>query len=108
MDRLFVPLTKQSFEDFRKGKIFEVRILRRQWSKKNVRSGRHVTLSCGYSGPRIEGKVGQVLTGSLGNIIRRLPFHKIEPRAKSKTEAVRMNLEILGEAEEYIAFEIKF
>jgi hypothetical protein len=108
MDRVFIPLTKASFEDFKIGKIYEVRRAERQWSKKNLRTGRHATVSCGYSGARIEGTIGHVVTGSLRNILRYIPLHEVEPRAKNKHQAFCMNLETLGEAPCYIAFEIKF
>jgi hypothetical protein len=106
--RVFVPLTKESFEDFRRGKTYEVRRAERQWSEKNLRAGRRVTVSCGYSGARIEGTIGRVITGSLRDILRRIPIRKIEPRAENRHQAFRMNFETLGAAPRYIAFEIKF
>lgn len=108
MDRLFVPLTKESFNDFLRGKEYEIRAMRRQWTKKNVRTGRRVTLSLGYSGDRINGIIGKVFTGSLKSIFRRILLKKAEPRARSRAEAVEMNKKILGAAIKYIAFEIKF
>ncbi len=105
MDRLFVPLTKESFEDFDKGKTWEVRRMERQWTPRNVYPGRRVTLSCGYSGSRIEGKIGRVLIGSLKQIFESVSLSAVEPRAKSKTEAVRMNAVLLGKSKTYIAFQ---
>ncbi len=106
MNRVFVPLTKENFEDFKRGKKWELRKSERKFSPKHVRSGRHVTVSCGYSGERIEGVIGEVHVGTLREIFARIPFAHIEPRATSNTEAIEMNITTLGKAPQYIAFEI--
>lgn len=107
MDRAFVPLQKRCFNDFERGKTYELRCMERGWTKKNIRKGRHVTISCGYSKDRrIEGKIGRVVVGSLNDIFRAIYFKKIEPRAKTVRGAKRMNTTVLGEAEKYIAFQI--
>ncbi|HUZ92562.1 MAG TPA: hypothetical protein VNG29_01005 [Candidatus Paceibacterota bacterium] len=108
MDRVFVPLAKEPFLDFKLyGKTYELRRRERQWTEKNVRPGRHVTVSCGYSGERLEGTIGSVLTASLNDIFRFIDFKKIEPRAKTVQEAKAENLKTLGATEKYIAFEIE-
>lgn len=48
---LFIPLRKEHFADFEAGtKTVEYRQHKRQWSLRNVRVGRRVTLSLGYNG----------------------------------------------------------
>ncbi len=109
MDRVFIPLAKEPFFDFKLyGKTYELRRLERQWTEKNVRTGRHATVSCGYSGARLEGTIGLVIIGSLNEIFREVDFKKIEPRAKTVREAINENLKTLGRAKRYIAFEVKF
>ena len=78
----------------------------RQWNPRQLRRGRKVTLSCGYSGPRLYGEIGKIVFGSLQKIFRLIPFQEIEPRAKNKKEAVRENSKTLGRAKEYVAFEV--
>ncbi|MEK9179979.1 MAG: hypothetical protein AAB897_01025 [Patescibacteria group bacterium] len=104
---VFVPLATESFEDFRsRGKRWEVRRAERQWNRGQLRTGRKTTLSCGYSGPRLYGKIGRVVFGSLQTIFRLIPFEQIEPCAKNKQEAIKENLELLGPVKEYVAFEV--
>ena len=103
---IFIPLTKESFGDFLRRKTWELRRAEKQWNEKQIFFGRKATLSCGYSGRRLRGIVGQVIFGSLESIFRQVPLCKIEPRAKSKKEAISMNIDMLGTAEKYIAFEI--
>ena len=108
MDRVFIPLTKEAFNDFMNGKTFELRRAERGWNRNQLRQGRTVTLSCGYSGPRMEGFVigKKIIFGSLDEIFAAIPFEKIEPRAKNVEEAKKENLKTLGCAKEYVAFEI--
>lgn len=108
LKNLFVPLTKDSFFDFFRGKSFELRRAERQWNEKQIISCRMVTLSCGYSGRRIIGVINKVIFGSLSKIFQVVPWQKIEPRAKNKKEAIRANKKLLGNANRYVAFEIIF
>ncbi len=103
---VFVPLRKEAFSDFLKGKTFEVRRAERQWNKSQIYAGRRVTLSCGYSGPRMSGVIGKVIFGSLSKIFKEVSFKKIEPLAKNCNEAKKVNAKLLGVTREYIAFEI--
>ena len=103
---LFVPLNKESFNDFLKGKRYELRKAERGWNKKQLYTGRNVTLSCGYSGQRLYGKIGEVIFGSLDKIFSKVQFNKIEPLSKSKREARTINLKMLGQVNEYVAFEV--
>lgn len=103
---IFVPLNKEAFGDFSRGKTFEIRKAERGWNRNQIYTGRDVTLSCGYSGPRLYGTVGKVIWGSLDAIFETLPFKKVEPSAKNITEAKKANLDTLGCSSEYVAFEI--
>ena len=108
IDRAFVPLTEENFNDFDNGKDFELRKAERGWTPKNIRTGRRVTVSCGYGTKRrIEGRIGQVIVGTLEEIFEKVAFKRIEPRARDRHHARLMNIEILGNASQYIAFEIK-
>lgn len=57
MDRLFVPLNKEPFEDFKsKGKTYELRSYGRNFTEKFVYKGRDVELRKGYSGESLWGR----------------------------------------------------
>ena len=105
---LFVPLTKDSFLDFSRGKSFELRRAERQWNEKQIFTYRTVTLSYGYSGRRATGVINKVVFGSLSKIFRVVPWQKIEPRAKNKKEATKTNRKLLGKTNRHVAFEIVF
>lgn len=106
LKNLFVPLTKETFDDFSKGKVFELRKSERGWNRKQIVSGRGITLSCGYSGKRLYGKVGKVIFGNLETIFRKIPFKMIEPSTTSQKHAKLINFNQLGWAREYVAFEV--
>ncbi len=103
---IFVPLTKDAFNDFSRGKIFEIRKAERCWNRNQIYTGRGVTLSCGYSGSRRHGIIGKVIFGSLDDLFKKVSFRKIEPLAKSHVEAIRANRKLLGRSLEYVAFEV--
>lgn len=103
---IFVPLNKEVFGDFSKGKTFEIRKSERGWNRNQIYAGRSVTLSCGYSGARLYGTIGKVVWGSLDKILKEIPFEKIAPSAKNIAEAKKAILDILGRSQEYVAFEI--
>ncbi len=104
---LFVPLTKSAFEDFLRGKSWELRKAERQWNERQIVSGKKAILSRGYNGPRIEGlTVGKVVFGALREIFEKVPWQKIEPRAQNRAEAIKMNRLLLGKARRYVAFRV--
>ncbi|MDP3725864.1 MAG: hypothetical protein Q8R36_01565 [bacterium] len=103
---VFVPLNKEAFRDFSKGKTFEVRRAERGWNRNQIYTGRGITLSCGYSGARLSGVIGKVIFGSIRKIFKEVLFKKIEPLAKNCNEAKKINTKLLGIAQEYVAFEI--
>lgn len=104
---LFVPLTTQAYEWFSMGKEFELRKSERCWNRKQIYSDRGVTLSKGYGKrDRKKGRVGKVIFSSLDLILSRVPFRKIIPIAKNRKEAKEIVRNILGEAKEYVAFEV--
>lgn len=52
---LFIPLKKEWYRAFELGaKNTEFRAYGPRWNERTCRPGRKATLSCGYSGPRIE------------------------------------------------------
>lgn len=55
---MFIPLKKQLFTQFLSGeKDTEYRVYGPRWNESTCTPGRRVTLSCGYSGPRIVGTI---------------------------------------------------
>ena len=58
MKPLFIPLRKQWFEAFASGaKTTEFREYGPRWNERTCVVGRKVTLSCGYNGRRLRGRV---------------------------------------------------
>ncbi|MBR9700982.1 hypothetical protein GOV11_03905 [Candidatus Woesearchaeota archaeon] len=107
MDRLFVPLSSEPFEDFiNNGKQYEIRAHARNFSNKFVYTGRDVELRKGYSGSSIWGTIGDVFVDTLDSIMDNVDYRLIEPRAQSRKDAIRENIEQIGLHDEYIAFQI--
>lgn len=109
MDRLFVPLNTEPFEDFKyNGKTFELRSYGRQYTEKHVYTGRKVEVRKGYSGESLWGTIGKVETGTLEEILTKISYKKITPKAQTSEEAKKAIKEILGFKDKYIAFEVLF
>ena len=107
LDRLFVPLTTESYLDFKeKGKEYEVRACQRQFTECFVYPGRAVELRRGYSVESLWGVIGEVVIGRLEEIFEKAELCKLEPQANSIEEAVAMNRAMLGEHDTYIAFQV--
>ena len=107
MDRLFVPLNSEPFEDFNNSsKTYEVRGYGRQYTKKYVYLGRDVELRKGYNGSSLWGKIGDVEVGTIDDILHKIRWKKIIPKARSKEEAIKQINKILGVKDKYIAFEV--
>ncbi len=109
MDRLFVPLNTEPFEDFKhNGKTFELRSYGRQYTEKYVYTGRKVELRKGYSRESLWKSIGKVETGTLEEILTKISYKKITPKAKTAEESKNMISEVLGFKGKYIAFEVLF
>lgn len=55
---VFIPLKRRFFEAFAAGeKRTEFRLLGARWNERVCAPGRAVTLSCGYSGARLSGRI---------------------------------------------------
>jgi ASC-1-like (ASCH) protein len=109
MDRLFVPLNTEPFEDFKhNGKTFELRSYGRQYTEKHVYTGRKVEVRKGYSGESLWGIIGKVETGTLEEILNKISYKEITPKAKTVEESKKMINEVLGCKDKYIAFEVLF
>lgn len=107
MDRLFVPLNTEPFEDFKhNGKTFELRSYGRQYTEKHVYTGRRVEVRKGYSGESLWGTIGKVETGTLEEILTQVSYKLITPKAKNSTESKKMINKVLGCKNKYIAFEV--
>ncbi len=108
---LFVPLCTDPYEDFKnRGKIFEIRNCRGQFTPKHVYSGKGARIRKGYSGEQLTGIVGEVFIDStLSGLFRQLPHYNLaEPRAHSLDEAIRENEKYSGTSPNgYIAFEVR-
>ena len=109
MDRLFVPLNTTAFDWFKHyDKTYELRFYGRQYTEKHVFRGRRVELRKGYVGESIWGEIGDVIVGTLEDILDNVSYHKIIPIANNRDDAIKKINEILGIKEKYIAFEVKF
>jgi hypothetical protein len=107
MDRLFVPLNSEPFEDFKDGsKSYELRSYGRQYIEKFAYLGRDVELRKGYSGDSLWGKIGCGEMGTLDEILCRVDWWKIFPKAGSKEEAINRIKKIVGIRNKYLAFEV--
>lgn len=106
--RLFVPLTKESFIDFRdNGKEVEVRKNERQYTVKTVFTGRPVELRLGYSGREsIWGTIGDIVVGTWDDIFHYFPLQRIEPSALTIEYAIGENIRLMGISQSIIAFQI--
>lgn len=61
MKPLFIPLKKEFFRQFKRGKKrHEYRLFGKRWNNKTCFPGRPVILSSGYSGPRLFGIIENV------------------------------------------------
>ncbi|MEA3378648.1 MAG: hypothetical protein U9Q69_03320 [Nanoarchaeota archaeon] len=106
-NRLFVPLCTQPFIDFRdNGKTYELRACKGNFSEKFVYAGRNVELRKGYSGKSIWGKIGNVVIGTLDEVLERINYSLIIPKASSRQEAIAEIESYLGKKPKYIAFEV--
>ena len=107
MKRFFLPLCTAPYEDFKyRGKSWEIRALARQYAPKHLVKGREIELRKGYSGESLWGTIGGHRIGSLEEIFADVSLELIEPQAASVNGAIAENIELLGEHEAYIAFEV--
>ena len=107
MDRLFVPLSSEPFNDFKfHNKLYELRSYGRNFTEEYACNGRKVELRRGYSGESLFGVIGEVVIGTIEEVFSKLDFKKIEPRLNSIEEAIQENTNRLGRKERYIAFQI--
>jgi ASC-1-like (ASCH) protein len=109
--RLFVPLATEPFRWFESGKKkWELRKYGKQYTEKNIFSGREVELRRGYNTTdSLWGRLGEVLVvDSLEDLFLKVDFEKIIPVAASHEEAIKRCLEILrpDTVTRYICFEI--
>jgi hypothetical protein len=97
-DRLFVPLKGEAYDWFASGgKKWEVRKLGRQWTEKNVRTGRRVELRRGYNGESLWGVVGGVVIQSdLWGLFSLVDYREVSPLSSDLTQAVGAVRHILG------------
>lgn len=105
--RLFVPLKEEFFLDFKyAGKTYELRKYSHNYNEQTVYRGRYAELRNGWSKQKekLWGRIGRVITGSIDEILSKVYFKDIEPRAKSLQDIKKK----AKENERYIAFEITF
>lgn len=107
--KLFVPLNSDAFYWFKdKGKQFELRAYKGQWTEKNVFKGKPVELRRGYNtADKIKGVVGKVVIGNLNHILSIINYKKIIPVVNSKKEATAIIGKLLKNSRKFTAFEIK-
>jgi hypothetical protein len=93
-DRLFVPMCSSQFHRFvLQTKTWELRLRRRQWTSKLVRSGRVVELRCGYgrNNTALWGRIGLVVeASSIPELYETVPYHLAVPQASTMAEALQL------------------
>jgi hypothetical protein len=106
--RLFVPLRRDAFEWFATGrKTFELRRAGGRFAETHVRPSVSVELRRGYSGVSIWGFVGRVFIGEdLSQLLNRVDYKDVIPRASSLQEAVAVAREFVGGVGPFILFEV--
>ncbi len=109
IDRLFVNLTGDSFDDFGlRGKRYEVRAYDSRFNEKTVFRGRQVELRKAYSRGSIWTIIGDVFVlDDLSDFFQAVDYRKVEPRAKSREDAIAENARLLKNPEKYIVFEVE-
>jgi ribosomal protein S30 len=106
-DRLFVPLCTEYYTDFKNNRQkYELRVCKGNFAEKFVYTGRKVELRKGYSGENIFGEIGKVIIGSLKDVLNQIDYKNISPRAKNSIEFVEEIKRLIGETQNYIAFEV--
>jgi len=107
-NRLFVPMGKEAFLDFRdNGKEVELRKYGRNFTERTVFLGRRVELRLGYSGSEsMWGTIGQVVVGSFSEVFSSFELLRVEPRFATIEDAIADNLKLLGVTNKVIAFEV--
>jgi hypothetical protein len=106
--QVFVPLSREAFDWFSsRGKRFELRRVRAQFSERFVRRGRRVQLRRGYSGSALLGTIGKVVTApSLAGIFAEISYELIIPNAQSESDALATASRYVGLDGPFIAFEV--
>ena len=107
-DRLFVLLSYEAFDSFLSGeKTYEFRSSDSHYNSQKVWKGRGVELRRGYTQTKAFGIIGEVFVGSPEEIYSKIPFRKIEPKARIIEEAIRESVSCLTNQDgPFIAFEI--
>lgn len=108
IDSIFVNLTTEPFMDFAmRGKGYEIRGYGRGFTKHYVYTGRRVELRWAWSRGSLWGTIGEVVVGTLDEILDKIDYKQIEPRAVSREEAVsEINKTLKNKPEKYIAFQV--
>ena len=107
IDRLFVNLTGDSFDDFGlRGKRYEVRAYDSRFNEKTVFNGRRVEFRKAYSRGSLWTTIGDVFIGDLATFFQAVNYKRVEPRAKSREEAIVENTRLLKNPQKYIIFEV--
>jgi len=106
-DRLFIPLKKEFFDKYWAGaKTVELRGYDCNFNEKTVYPGRAVELRNGYSGQALWGKVGEVATGNILEVLAKFYYKEILPCSRTLDDAKKTIEHLITEKEKYIAFEI--
>lgn len=108
-NRLFVPLDGGAFTWFEsRDKRFELQRHRRQFTERQVHTGKPVELRYGYSGKSLHGEVGAVIVGDdLRTLLDQVGYKKVVPPASSLEEAVTMAEKFVGSLGPFIMFEVE-
>lgn len=110
LDRLFVPLKAEHYENFASGeKDVELRCLDDRFNRRTVISGRRVELRHGYTTdnlPALWGTVGKRwISSSISGLLLSLDHERILPDS-TRSEFEDSLGTTLGRCDKYIAFEV--
>ncbi|MDD5192957.1 MAG: hypothetical protein PHF67_00045 [Candidatus Nanoarchaeia archaeon] len=105
--RLFVNLRTIYFEQFRnRTKRYEIRSYGKGFNEKYVYTDRDVELRNAWNRGSLFGTIGEVVIGSLDNILDKVDYRLILSESNSREDAKRTITEILGTCDKYVAFEV--
>jgi hypothetical protein len=106
MTPLEIYLKQEMYDWYYAGKEYELRAPFGQFSPKNVIRGRRVILYRGQTGISRKGVIGEVLLGSLDVILDKVEPEKFAPSVSSEEELKRGAVQIMGNHQNYIAFQV--
>jgi len=108
MEALDINLKPQIYDWYSAGKQYELRAARGKFSPEAVVQDRPVILHKGNTGVSSNGRIGNVVLGTLDEILEVVSPQSIAPPITSKQELKQGAVQTMGVHDQYVAFEIIF